>query len=219
MAGRRGFAAHGQGRGDGRLGGAAGRVRAAMDFADGLDRPVDVRRVNLGVVVPWLRARLLQLAGVDDEILAETAANTLELARDADGGRADGPALQVDLTAFVGRETARTFCGELWALLLSAQDRDDGIPLQFVEEQERAARARAEDDERTRLALLGTARKRSRWDAGEAVEEVEASAAEAEARARLRVKMRLKGGGGGGKRRRRGGGGGDDSGDDDQTKR
>ncbi len=41
--------------------------------------------------------------------------------------------MQINLTGFLGGSKARTFIGELWNLLASAQTSPDGIPAELVE--------------------------------------------------------------------------------------
>ena len=40
--------------------------------------------------------------------------------------------MQINLTGFLNGKKAREFMGELWALLISAQNSGDGIPEEFV---------------------------------------------------------------------------------------
>ena len=41
--------------------------------------------------------------------------------------------MQINLTGFLGGNKARTFVGELWNFLVSAQKSPDGIPEELVE--------------------------------------------------------------------------------------
>lgn len=41
--------------------------------------------------------------------------------------------MQLNLTGFLNGKNAREFMGELWALLVSAQNSPDGIPAELIE--------------------------------------------------------------------------------------
>lgn len=42
--------------------------------------------------------------------------------------------MQINLTGFLNGKNARSFMGELWDLLVSAQDNDTGIPEAFLQQ-------------------------------------------------------------------------------------
>lgn len=50
--------------------------------------------------------------------------------------------MQINLTGFLNGKNARTFMGELWELLLSAQESVSGIPEQFMEKKKEEIKKR-----------------------------------------------------------------------------
>ena len=46
----------------------------------------------------------------------------------------DGKEMQINLTGFLNAKNARMLMGELWELLISAQENIGGIPAKFVEQ-------------------------------------------------------------------------------------
>ena len=131
------------------------RVRLPAEVEAG--GPVDLRRVNLGALRPWVAAQLRERLGFEDDIVEGFVLGQLE------GASADPRAVTVSLKPFLGDEHAAPFVVELWRLLLSAQESPGGIPRQFVEEE--AARAREARKEAERLEQE-MARARRRFEEG-----------------------------------------------------
>lgn len=50
--------------------------------------------------------------------------------------------MQMNLTGFLNAKNARTFCQELWELLLSAQENIGGIPAKFLEQKKEEIKLR-----------------------------------------------------------------------------
>ncbi len=50
--------------------------------------------------------------------------------------------MQINLTGFLQQKNARVFMGELWALLVSAQQSPVGIPAKFLEAKKNELAAR-----------------------------------------------------------------------------
>lgn len=49
-----------------------------MKFEPILDKKVDMRKVNLGVMRPWVTKRVVELVGLEDEVVVEYAMELLE---------------------------------------------------------------------------------------------------------------------------------------------
>lgn len=49
-----------------------------MKFNPVLDKKVDMRKVNLGVMRPWVTKRVVELVGFEDEVVVEYAMELLE---------------------------------------------------------------------------------------------------------------------------------------------
>lgn len=54
----------------------------------------------------------------------------------------DPKKMQINLTGFLNGKNARTFMGELWDLLTSAQESVSGIPEQFMEKKKEEIKKR-----------------------------------------------------------------------------
>lgn len=54
------------------------RLLKSMKFDPILDKKVDMRKVNLGVMRPWVTKRVVELVGLEDEVVVEYAMELLE---------------------------------------------------------------------------------------------------------------------------------------------
>ncbi|SJX62019.1 uncharacterized protein SRS1_10646 [Sporisorium reilianum f. sp. reilianum] len=142
-----------------------------LKFAPHFDTKVDMSKVELSVIKPWIARRVTELLGFEDDVVLEYAAGMLEEERFPDAKK-----MQIQLMGFLEGRTAE-FMGELWELLVSAQASPGGVPQKFVEEKKEELRRKREEGERVvreareraqRAAESagGAGRRRSRWDAG-----------------------------------------------------
>lgn len=144
-----------------------------LKFPPSFDTKVDMTKVELSVIKPWIAQRVTSLLGFEDDVVLEYASGMLEEQRFPDPRK-----VQIQLMGFLEGKTAE-FMSELWELLVSAQESPGGVPKRFVEEKkEELRRKREEADsvvrearERARRAAEASAggdvtRRRSRWDAG-----------------------------------------------------
>ena len=46
----------------------------------------------------------------------------------------DGKSMQIMMTGFLGKTKARSFMGELWNLMIDAQENTHGIPTELIEQ-------------------------------------------------------------------------------------
>lgn len=142
-----------------------------LKFPPHFDVKVDMRKVELPVMKPWIARRITKLLGFEDDVVLEYASGMLEEDRFPDPKK-----VQIQLTGFLEGKTAE-FMSELWELLISAQDSPGGVPKRFVEEKKEELRLKREEGERVvreareraqraaEAAGDATSRKRSRWDA------------------------------------------------------
>ena len=95
---------------------------------------VDMNKVNLDTIKPWITTRVNQLLGVDDDVVYSRVClqPPLELAVPRPKGHAD----QRDWLT----RNARIFMQELWGLLASAQENIGGIPAVFLEQKKKIIR-------------------------------------------------------------------------------
>lgn len=100
-----------------------------LKFSDALQNKVDISKVKLDVVKPWIQKQITLSLGLDDEVVYDYVFNQLEETRFP-----DGRTMQINLTGFLDGKRAREFMDKLWCLLLDAQSTSDGIPTALVEE-------------------------------------------------------------------------------------
>ncbi|KAH8105778.1 PWI domain-containing protein [Phellopilus nigrolimitatus] len=136
-------------------------------FLESLILTVDMRKVNLQVMRPWIASKVTELVGFEDEVVVEYAMGLLE---DRSQPTPDPRKMQINLTGFLTAKTSE-FMTSLWKLLLEAQASTGGIPRTFVEEKkEEMRRAREKDtralDERDRRTRLDEIREKERDGAG-----------------------------------------------------
>ncbi|KAM5543455.1 hypothetical protein V8D89_002706 [Ganoderma adspersum] len=140
------------------------KLLKSMKFPPEFDKKVDMRKVNLSVIRPWIVKKVVELVGFEDEVVVEYAMGLLE---DDSQPTPDPRKMQINLTGFLTGSTP-AFMTALWNLLLEAQDSPAGVPRTFVEEKKEEMRqARAGDtraiEERDRRARLDEIRAAEPW--------------------------------------------------------
>ncbi|KAI0002131.1 hypothetical protein BJV74DRAFT_876601 [Russula compacta] len=144
------------------------KLLKTLKFPPQFDTKVDVRKVNLQVIRPWVAKKVVELVGFEDEVLIEYAMGLLE---DESQPTPDPKKMQINLTGFLTDSTA-AFMVALWNLLIEAQDSPAGIPRSFVEEKKEEMRRAKEGDtralgERDRRMRLDQVRERERSERSE----------------------------------------------------
>ncbi|TFK92485.1 PWI domain-containing protein [Polyporus arcularius HHB13444] len=139
------------------------KLLKTMKFPPEFDKKVDMRKVNLSVIRPWIVKKVVELVGFEDEVVVEYAMGLLE---DDSQPTPDPRKMQINLTGFLTSSTP-AFMSALWNLLLEAQESPAGVPRTFVEEKKEEMRqARAGDtrafEERDRRARLDEIRTNER---------------------------------------------------------
>ncbi|KMQ91333.1 proactivator polypeptide, partial [Lasius niger] len=99
-----------------------------MKFGDSLTQKVDMSKVKLDVIKPWITTKITQILGMEDDVVIEFVNNQLE------EKFPDPRKMQINLTGFLNGRNARSFMGELWDLLVSAQESVTGIPEAFLQQ-------------------------------------------------------------------------------------
>ncbi|VDN51245.1 unnamed protein product [Dracunculus medinensis] len=110
-----------------------------MRFEGSLDQKICMDRVNLDVVKPWITAKLNAILGMEDDVLIEYVFSQLE------DKSLNPKVMQINLTGFLNARCAREFMGELWSMLLEAQNSDDGIPVSLVEQKMKEIQEKTKD--------------------------------------------------------------------------
>ncbi|KAJ1862848.1 hypothetical protein LPJ73_000664, partial [Coemansia sp. RSA 2703] len=161
---------------DQRFGNADAKLLQTQKFSSILSQPVDISKINMEVIKPWVGSKIRSTLGIDDEVLHEYIVGMLE-----ESSRPDPRTMQVRLTGFM-EDGASGFMDSLWRVLLEAQGSPGGIPESFVRAKMDELRAAREEKERVRERIraaerrsgavegAGAARRtrtgrRSRWDA------------------------------------------------------
>ncbi|XP_019083069.1 PREDICTED: serine/arginine repetitive matrix protein 1-like isoform X2 [Camelina sativa] len=105
------------------------KLMKSQKFAPELENLVDVTKVKMDVMKPWIATRVTELLGFEDEVLINFIYGLL------DGKVVNGKEIQISLTGFMEKNTGK-FMKELWTLLLSAQNNSSGVPQQFLDARE-----------------------------------------------------------------------------------
>ncbi|KAL3625771.1 hypothetical protein CASFOL_030300 [Castilleja foliolosa] len=116
------------------------KLLKSQKFAPELENLVDMTKVTMDVMRPWIAKRVTELIGFEDEVLINFIYGLLE------GKAVNGKQIQISLTGFMERNTGK-FMKELWVLLLSAQQNVSGVPQQFLDaKEEETKKKKAETD-------------------------------------------------------------------------
>lgn len=116
------------------------KLLKSQKFPPELDHLVDITKVKMDVVRPWIANRVTELLGFEDEVLINFIYGLL------DGTNVNGKQVQISLTGFMEKNTGK-FMKELWTLLLSAQKNASGVPQQFLDaKEEETKRKKVEAD-------------------------------------------------------------------------
>ncbi|KAE8705654.1 transcription initiation factor IIA large subunit-like isoformX2 [Hibiscus syriacus] len=116
------------------------KLLKSQKFAPELEHLVDMTKVKMDVMRPWIATRVTEFLGFEDEVLINFIYGIL------DGKGVNGKEVQISLTGFMEKNTGK-FMKELWTLLLSAQRNASGVPQQFLDAKEEETRKKkAESD-------------------------------------------------------------------------
>eukprot|EP00249_Psilotum_nudum_P022108 c28376_g1_i2 orf=564-2882(-) len=117
------------------------KLLKTQKFAPELDQLVDMSKVKIDVIRPWIAKRVTELLGFEDEVLINFIYGLLE------GKVVDGKHIQIQLTGFMEKNTGK-FMRELWSLLTSAQNNISGVPQQLLDAKAEEARKKKAEDQR-----------------------------------------------------------------------
>ncbi|KAI7724928.1 LOW QUALITY PROTEIN: hypothetical protein M8C21_022174, partial [Ambrosia artemisiifolia] len=158
-------------------------------FPPELETLVDMTKVKMDVMRPWIAHRVTELLGFEDEVLINFIYGLLE------EKVVNGKEIQISLTGFMEKNTGK-FMKELWTHLLSAQQNASGVPQQFLDAKEEETRKKQEDTDRITRELKKTKEKEGREHEQERVkmdrEADDIKAANLEAPPRRRTKFSSK---------------------------
>lgn len=118
-------------------------------------------KVKLDVLRPWISKKITDILHIEDDVVVEFVYNQLEEEKVSVLFlkfcrclfllliRLQYPCpkkMQINMTGFLNGKNARQFMDELWALLLSAQESDTGIPSEFIQQKKDEILKREEDN-------------------------------------------------------------------------
>lgn len=118
-------------------------------FPEHFAKKVDISKVSMDVMKPWIARRITELLGFEDDIVVDFC--VAQLQDPAEKGL-DPKMLQVSLTGFMERKAA-PFCSELWQHLLSAMESPVGVPREFIDQKKEELRQKKEEAERVQDEL------------------------------------------------------------------
>uniref|UniRef100_A0A914HF37 PWI domain-containing protein n=1 Tax=Globodera rostochiensis TaxID=31243 RepID=A0A914HF37_GLORO len=98
-----------------------------MKFENVLDTKIDLAKINLDVIKPWITLKLNEILGMEDDVVVEYVFTQLE------EKELNPKKMQINLTGFLNARRAREFMGELWQMFVEAQSSPEGIPTSLVE--------------------------------------------------------------------------------------
>ncbi|CAK0845295.1 unnamed protein product [Prorocentrum cordatum] len=104
-------------------------------FPAHFSKKVDMAKVSMDVMRPWITQKITDLLGFEDDIVVGLCLAQLEEKKEAGDKGVDPKSLQVNLTGFMERKAA-PFCSELWKYLLQAQESPVGVPQEIHRQEE-----------------------------------------------------------------------------------
>ncbi|KAJ2439329.1 Serine/arginine repetitive matrix protein 1, partial [Coemansia sp. RSA 2424] len=123
---------------DQRFGDATQKLISQTKFNSILKKRIDMTKINMEVIKPWISRKINELLGIEDDVLFEYIVNMLQ-----ESDNPDGKAMQINLTGFLEFKTEE-FMQSLWTILLEAQKGPGGIPESLI-------RDKVEDIKRERV--------------------------------------------------------------------
>ncbi|CAN1231408.1 Serine/arginine repetitive matrix protein 1 [Linum grandiflorum] len=126
---------------DSRFSNKQAKLMKSQKFPPELEHLVDMTKVKMDVVKPWIATRVTEFLGFEDEVLINFIYGLL------DAQKVNGKEVQIQLTGFMEKNTGK-FMKELWSLLLSAQKNASGVPQQLLDAKEEETRLKQEERDR-----------------------------------------------------------------------
>ncbi|KAJ3056809.1 hypothetical protein HK097_004073 [Rhizophlyctis rosea] len=126
---------------DTRFGNKQKKLLKSMNFPAIYNTKVDIKKVNLTVLKPWITEKVVKLMGFEDDVLIDYIFSLLE---ESD---VDPRNMQIQLAGFLEFKTPE-FMEALWNLLVSAQTSIGGIPQEFLDKKKEEIRKKRLETER-----------------------------------------------------------------------
>ncbi|KAJ1975269.1 hypothetical protein H4R33_006682 [Dimargaris cristalligena] len=122
------------------------KLRKTTEFPAEFNTKVNLRKVNMTVIRPWVTQQITEHLGFEDEVVIEFVLGMLE------ENSPDPKDMQINLTGFLSRK-APVFVLDLWKLLISAQNSLGGIPPEFLEQKKREILNKKAESERIQAQI------------------------------------------------------------------
>jgi len=115
-----------------------------LQYAEGLEQKVDLRRVNLDALKPWIADKVSRLLNSQDSVKVppDVAIDYCYKQLSSKGMLINGKQMQDSISTLIQGKPARLYMAELWPLLVSAQSSPMGIPMAMIEAKKREILAR-----------------------------------------------------------------------------
>merc|ERR1719265_3063121 len=118
-------------------------------FPEHYSTKVDINKVSMDVLKPWITRRITELLGFEDDIVIDYCIS--QLTEPSEKGL-DPKLLQVNMTGFLERKAA-PFCSELWKNLISANQSPVGVPQEFIDEKKQELKKKKEEADKVQEEL------------------------------------------------------------------
>lgn len=102
------------------------KLIASREWPADFDEKLDMKKINLTVLKPWIKMRITEIIGIEDEVVVNLVQSELE-----EKPKICPKALTILLTGFLEKNSLK-FVKELWRLLLEGQKQASGIVSFFV---------------------------------------------------------------------------------------
>lgn len=117
------------------------------------ETPVDMDRVHLKVIRPWIAQKIHDLLGYEDDIVTLYCVQLLEKSAEGDDESICPKKMATSLQGFLAGGKALKYVSDLWSLLLQAQSSASGIPRELVESKMEEVRKQEAEVDRLRKDL------------------------------------------------------------------
>ncbi|KAJ3260329.1 hypothetical protein HK103_000964 [Boothiomyces macroporosus] len=114
------------------------KLKSQVNFPKIFSEKVDIKKVQLDAMRPWIVENVNLILGFDDDICIEFIMSLLE-------EEPDPKEIQLKITGFL-EDSTFGFMKKLWTLLVSAQSNPMGIPQEFMDKQKEEIRKQRERD-------------------------------------------------------------------------
>ncbi|KAM3147192.1 hypothetical protein pb186bvf_000908 [Paramecium bursaria] len=110
------------------------------------DKKVDIKKIDMETIKQWVDQKVQNYIGIEDEVVQRQIVNYLEQQADEIKGP-DPKELTILITGYF-EKNAMPFMTDLWNLLLSAQDQQNGVAIQIQDQKQQQLQRKKEQLQR-----------------------------------------------------------------------